>query len=154
MLDPVVRHAQPGDAAALRELESEARARLVTTRGGDRWLATHAEIGAAWPDAIGTGGVFVATVETEPEPAPVGFLVATVRDEAERIVVVEQVYVHPDARELGFGDALLAAAAEYGRASGATIIEAETLPGDREIKNLYERAGITARLIVVSRRLV
>jgi len=34
------------------------------------------------------------------------------------------------------------------------IVEAEALPGDRETKNLYERAGITARNIVVSKRLV
>jgi len=32
-------------------------------------------------------------------------------------------------------------------------IEGEALPGDRETKNLYERARITARLIVVSSEL-
>ena len=32
-------------------------------------------------------------------------------------------------------------------------LEGEALPGDRETKNLYERAGITARLITVSKSL-
>ena len=57
------------------------------------------------------------------------------------------------ARELGFGDALLAAMIDIGRSRGCRHVEAHALPGDRETKNLYERAGITARLITVSRRL-
>jgi len=40
-----------------------------------------------------------------------------------------------------------------GRAAGCAAIEGEALPGDRDVKNLYERAGITARLIVVSKAL-
>ena len=66
---------------------------------------------------------------------------------------VDQVYVTPEAREVGFGDALLAAAADEALGAGASVLEGEALPGDRETKNLYERAGITARLITVSRRL-
>jgi GNAT superfamily N-acetyltransferase len=66
---------------------------------------------------------------------------------------IDQVFVTPDARELGFGDTLVEVATDAARAAGATVIEGEALPGDRETKNLYERAGITARLITVSRRL-
>ena len=157
MIDPLVRRARLTDVASLAQLEQEARAAVAESRGGARWLQTHREVGETWATAIVDSAVFVAEVEIEVEGAlvaiPVGFLVARVRDEAERVVVIEQVYVHPDARENGFGDALVAVAAEYGRTESAALIEAETLPGDREIKNLYERAGITARLIVVSRRL-
>jgi ribosomal protein S18 acetylase RimI-like enzyme len=60
-----------------------------------------------------------------------------------------QVWVSPDAREVGFGDDLLAAATDLARERGAVAIEAEALPGDRDTKNLYERAGITARKLVV-----
>jgi GNAT superfamily N-acetyltransferase len=73
---------------------------------------------------------------------------------ADGVANIEDVYVAPDWRELGFGDALLEAAMDDGRASGCVLIEGEALPGDREIKNLYERAGVTARLIVVSKKLV
>jgi GNAT superfamily N-acetyltransferase len=66
---------------------------------------------------------------------------------------IDQVYVAEEARELGFGDALVAAAMDWAREQGAELIEAETLPGDRNLKNLYERAGVTARLITVSKRL-
>lgn len=157
MIDPVVRRARRSDAAALAELEAEARDQVATSRGGARWLDEHPAIGEGWPDAVETHGVFVATIPTDDvvgESAPiVGYLVAELRHEVVALVVVDQVFVHPDARELGFGDELLAAAVDYGRRAGAALIEANTLPGDREIKNLYERAGITARLITVSKAL-
>jgi len=63
------------------------------------------------------------------------------------------VHVVTAARELGFGDALLVSMIDIGRSHGCRHVEAQALPGDRETKNLYERAGITARLITVSRRL-
>jgi GNAT superfamily N-acetyltransferase len=63
------------------------------------------------------------------------------------------VYVHPEAREVGLGDELLATAMAAARAAGCAALEGTALPGDRETKNLYERAGIVARLIVVSKRL-
>jgi ribosomal protein S18 acetylase RimI-like enzyme len=66
---------------------------------------------------------------------------------------VRQVYVVPGARELGLGDEMLAAAIEATVAAGGATIEAVALPGDRETKNLFERSGLTARLITVSKRL-
>ena len=80
----------------------------------------------------------------------VGYLVS---HHAGQVAFIDDVYVTPDAREVGFGDALVAAAMAAGRAAGCGLIEGEALPGDRHVKNLYERAGITARLIVVSKAL-
>jgi GNAT superfamily N-acetyltransferase len=147
VIDPLVRVADPADVEQLIALEAEARAELVERRGGARWLDTHAARGPGWDATIATGGAVVAHIDD----VVVGYLVATVSDS---IVHVDEVYVTPSARELGFGDALLAAAVEIGRAAGCELIEGEALPGDRDTKNLYERAGITARLITVSRRLV
>ena len=87
-------------------------------------------------------------------PVAVGYLVADLEPGERTIVRVDQVFVHPDARQLGFGDALLAEAIRIGRGRGASMVEAQTLPGDRDLKNLYERAGVTARLIVVSKALI
>jgi len=50
-------------------------------------------------------------------------------------------------------DDLLAAAIDRARERGCAVLEGTALPGDRDTKNLYERAGITARLITVSTRL-
>lgn len=147
MIDPTVRRAVAGDAGQLELLEERARAALVDQRGGARWLATHPVRGDAWPSVIARDPVIVAHIDE----CIVGYLAATIDGE---IVRVEEVYVQPEARELGFGDAMIEATTAAGAAAGCTLIEGEALPGDRDTKNLYERAGITARLIVVSRRLV
>ena len=69
------------------------------------------------------------------------------------IVRIDQVWVTPMARELGFGDGLLEAAIGSARERGAVAVEGQALPGDRQTKNLYERAGIVARLITTYREL-
>ena len=153
MIDPTVRRALSVDAAALHDLERAARLALVDTRGGNRWLDEHPEVGAGWAHAVSDRAVFVAVIPVDNVEVPVGYLVADVVDAPMRIVRVDQVWVEPDARELGFGDEMLASAIAWGCDGGAELVEGHALPGDRNIKNLYERAGVTARLITVSRRL-
>ena len=139
MIDPDVRPATPHDAPQLAWLEAEARATLVELRGGERWLATHPPRAAQWDAVVDTDVVIAAHIDD--------VLVMLVNGP---IAVVDYVYVSPQARELGFGDAMLAAALERARASGCELLEGSSLPGDRDTKNLYERAGIKARLITVS----
>lgn len=141
-----VRPARADDVAALRWLEAEARADVATRRGGPQLLAEHPVVGAGWSALIedSSAHVLVATIDD----VAVGYLelAAVERNGTARVV---QVWVSPDAREIGFGDDLLLAATEIARAGGAAAIEAEALPGDRDTKNLYERAGVTARKLVV-----
>ena len=146
MIDPHVRAARPSDADQLRWLESVARAALVDRRGGRRWLATHPQRGDAWEAEIEAAHVFVAHIDA----VIIGYLVASEQGEVLRI---DDVFVLSDARELGFGDELLAAAIASGRVARLPFLEGEALPGDRDTKNLYERAGIKARLITVSTEL-
>jgi GNAT superfamily N-acetyltransferase len=154
MIDPVVRPARGTDVDELQVLEDEARAGLDGARGGNRWLDEHPPIGARWAEVVAARSVFVAeigdVVGLDQPPAVVGYLVLDVDGDIARI---DQVFVTPGARELGFGDALIEAATDVARTAGARYLEGEALPGDRETKNLFERAGITARLITVSRRL-
>jgi GNAT superfamily N-acetyltransferase len=67
------------------------------------------------------------------------------------ILRVAQVWVDPIARENGFGDHLLELAIGRAKENGAIGVQGESLPGDRHTKNLYERAGIVARLITTYR---
>lgn len=148
MTDPIVRladPARPDDLWQLELLEREARAALDGQRGGERWLVEHPPVGAGWAERCTTADVHVAVIGD----VLVGYLVALVGED--RIVRVDQVWVTPLARELGFGDGMLAAAIERGRAHGAVAVQGESLPGDRQTKNLYERAGIVARLITTFR---
>lgn len=143
MIDPDVRPAEPADAVQLAWLEAEARASLVDQRGGARWLATNQARGDGWQAAIETDAVFVAHIGD----VAVGYLVLVLSGPIARVA---DVYVTPPARELGFGDALLEMAVDRARSGGCELLEGESLPGDRDTKNLYERAGIKARLITVS----
>ena len=62
-------------------------------------------------------------------------------------------YVEQEARELGLGDTMVEHAIATVREAGLEGIESVALPGDRETKNLFERAGLTARLITVYKTL-
>lgn len=146
-----VRPAHLDDIAALRWLEDEARTDVATRRGGPRLLQEHPEVGERWREIIGTGHhrVFVGEIDA----VVVAYLQLGPLMPG-GIATVEQVYVTPEARELGFGDDLLAAAMDAARQAGAVAIEAEALPGDRDTKNLYERAGVTARKLIVWKSLL
>ena len=62
-------------------------------------------------------------------------------------------YVEPDAREVGVGEALLDAVIGWATAQGCTGIDSVALPGMRDTKNFFESAGMVARAIVVHRKL-
>ena len=144
-----VRPARPDDDAAIAQLEAEARAALVDTRGGNALLAEQPAVDD-WHSVIGSADrrVWVATIDD----VVVGYL-ELVTPASGGTGVVRQVYVHPEAREVGFGDYLLAEAIAAIQQMGGAAVESFALPGDRDTKNLYERAGVTARKIIVSKRL-
>lgn len=142
MIDPTVRAARADDVAEIELLQAEARAALVHQRGGDRWLELHPPQ-RDWSEPIAAGRVAVAVIDA----VPVGYLAVSLDGDVARI---DDVYVVGQARELGFGDELLAWGLAWARSQGARLLEGVALPGDRETKNLYERAGIKARMITVS----
>lgn len=146
-VDTHVRRAQPGDVDDLAWLQQMARDAAVDQRGGPAWLdETPAE--HDWGTAITSAdrAVFVGTVEG----VVLGMLDLGI---GPRIAAVRLAYVHPEARELGLGDTMMEHALDAARAAGCAAFEGVALPGDRETKNLYERAGITARKIILSTRL-
>jgi GNAT superfamily N-acetyltransferase len=146
-MNEVVRRAEVTDAAQLGELEVAARHHLIDQRGGAALLAEQPAVGD-WIPAVEDHGRWIGVAELD--GFVVGYLELSVTGE---IAFVRQVYVQPEARELGFGDGLLDAARQEAQRHGCSALEGFALPGDRETKNLYERAGITARKIIVSTRL-
>lgn len=144
-MQQTVRPLEPGDAEEVAALEAMARTALLEQRGGPAHLAEVPAVGewAALP-AEPQQHVWVALIDD----VPVGYLQCRIVPSGPAEVV--QVFVHPQARELGFGDWLLEAALQAARDAGSTVLEGTALPGDRDTKNLYERAGIKARKITVS----
>jgi GNAT superfamily N-acetyltransferase len=135
-----------GDTAVVASLESEARVAAAQFKGGAAWLAEEPAVGE-WGSLPADEGALVACIDGH----VVGYLH---HRRVHSTLIVRSVWVEPEARELGLGDELLAAAVAHGIAAGCTTIEGSALPGDRLTKNLYERAGITARKITVSRSLI
>lgn len=66
---------------------------------------------------------------------------------------IDHVYVEPDAREVGIGDALVLHALDVLSERGARWVGSTALPGDRSMKNLFERHGLVAQSITVGRSL-
>jgi len=150
------RPAGPGDVEVLTGLTARARDHLGTVRGGEALLGAL----RAGPDPVSFAGsdahpsdahmVWCAVIDD----VVVGYCSATIeRDHEDMVVLVREVWVEPDAREVGAGEALVSAAMAWAIAEEATAIDAWALPGARELKNLFERLGLTARLLTVRRSL-
>ena len=148
MIDPDVRTAEPGDVAQLVDLEEEARSALVDQRGGRAGSRSIRSSATAWLERLASDTVFVARIDD----VLVGY--AVVVDDGP-----DDQSGRPGLRDCRAPASSASATrcwrpAWRTRASAAhSVFEGEALPGDRDTKNLYERAGITARLITVSTRL-
>ena len=145
--DPVIRSAGPSDLLQILDMDERARQLVADQRGGAAWLTEHPAL-SDWPPDRVVGCSLVA----EYAGAVVGFLVLVASDRPGRgsIAVVDRVFVEEEAREHGCGDGLLALATDLARERGCRAIEGNALPGDRDTKNLYERAGMKARSIITS----
>lgn len=76
-----------------------------------------------------------------------------VATEADKTATVTHVFVDEEAREIGLGDSLLSFAMRDLAERGITYLAASAQPGDRSLKNLYERHGLVAQTILVGRSL-
>ena len=74
----------------------------------------------------------------------VGF--ASVDVDASPRPLLTRIHVAPGARRLGAGAALM----RHIVAEVSSTLDALSLPGDRETKNLYERQAMKARLIIAT----
>lgn len=114
-----------------------------------RWGDPEAEILAAL--AAADHEVAVGTIDG----AVVGYgIVRTERLGDDSILgVIDDIYVDPDARSVGVGEALMDHLIAWCRAQGCFGVDSLALPGDRATKNFFESFGLVARAIVVHRSL-
>jgi GNAT superfamily N-acetyltransferase len=133
------------------QLLGEALARATSMRGGPALVrgATAEDLLARWCGGGAPSQVFVG----EYEGAVVGVLaVAAVDLGGLRRGRIDCCYVDEDARGVGVGTALMAAAVAWCEAAGCVEVDALALPGDRATKQRLEASGFTARLLTLSRR--
>ena len=112
--------------------------------------------GEAWSPATSSGG---SASKSEPSVVLVAGVGSTVFGSVAATEGVrgqwwiEHVFVEEPAREVGLGDALMNALVEEVRARGGVRLGSSAQPGDRSLKNLFERHGLVARTILVGRDL-
>lgn len=147
---PVIRESVAADITQIVSMDRTARRALENQRGGREWLIEHVAV-----DELDPVPLVSRTLVAEYAGAVVGFLLYDISERPGRglLCTVDRVYVEELARELGCGDGLLDLASEIATTAGCTSIEGNALPGDRETKNLYERASMKARKIVTGRDL-
>ena len=66
---------------------------------------------------------------------------------------VGDIYVLPDARGVGVGEAMMELLMDWARRRGCIGVDSLALPGDRDTKNFFETHGLVARAITVHRTL-
>jgi GNAT superfamily N-acetyltransferase len=67
--------------------------------------------------------------------------------------IIDELFVEPDARAVGVGEAMMEQLLEWFRAQGCSGVDSTALPGARETKNFFEESGFTARLLVMHHRM-
>ena len=140
-----VRKAQSIDASAVSALEQQCVRESQSFRGSAELLADAPFIGNDFDKVLSNAGHLVLVVESSGEIC--GFADMEI---SESVAMVRRVYISEAARELGAGATLIDELRIHAQASGCTRIDAYALPGDRLTKNLFERAGMKARLLIAS----
>jgi GNAT superfamily N-acetyltransferase len=150
------RAATPDDLPALVELARALRAELRGMRGGALW-----ELRDARPEPF--DDAFRALLAREDASLVVGTIDAavigyaaveleTLRD-GTRLGVITELFVDPEARGVGVGEAIAAQLVAFCTQAGCIGIDATALPGHRDTKNFFERTGFTARSLTMHKPL-
>jgi ribosomal protein S18 acetylase RimI-like enzyme len=150
------RRADIGDLEDLGRLAHLGLGELTPMRGGELWALT-----------LGRSEPLTPTLQselTDPnrlvvvgciDEVVVGY--GTVRLQGlaggTTIGVIDDIFTEPEARGVGVGEAMMDMLVEWCRSHGCAGIDAVALPGNRATKNFFERFGLTARAILVHRRL-
>jgi ribosomal protein S18 acetylase RimI-like enzyme len=151
------RVATGADVARLAQLTEEAVAEQAEGRGGAIWSRREARerpadetlaAAVADPDQL----VLVGTID--------GFVIGYVAAHVEPLAdgsplgVISDIYVEPDARGIGVGEAMIDQVLAWCAERGCVGVDALALPGNRHTKNFFETFGFKARALIVHRSLV
>lgn len=131
----------------------EGRVGIADARGGPLWLRREAmpeplepTLSAAVDDPewmIQVGAIL---------EVPLGVVIAQSQAlDDDRLVVVRELYVVPEARGVGLGEAMMNEVVSWAGDIGALGVDGFALPGDRATKNFFETFGLVARGILVHR---
>ncbi|HEY3671820.1 MAG TPA: GNAT family N-acetyltransferase [Acidimicrobiia bacterium] len=150
------RPASAEDIPRVVELAELMRAELGSMRGGALWLERE-----AWAEPLDDayGALLVRDdallLVGAIDDAVIAFAAVALEElrSGARLGVITDLFVEPEAREVGVGEVLVNALVEHCRAAGCLGVDAAALPGHRAAKNFFETHGFTARALTMHRRL-
>jgi GNAT superfamily N-acetyltransferase len=150
------RPATADDIPRVVELAALMRAELGAMRGGALWVERD-----AWPEPL--EDAYSAVLARDDallllgtfDDVALGFAAVVVEQlrSGAHLGVITDLYVEPEAREVGVGEVLVDALVEHCRIAGCIGVDATALPGHRAAKNFFETHGFTARALAMHRRL-
>lgn len=149
------RSATSEDLDAIAGLGQVARSEADGERGAHLLLdLTHASLGVAerYERALEADQELLTVGLVD--DAVVGYGMARIEQGAtETVCVLDELFVHPQARSVGIGAAILSSTQAWARERRCSYVESQVLPGNRESKNFFERVGMVTRAMRVSARL-
>jgi GNAT superfamily N-acetyltransferase len=148
-----VRTATSEDLGDLIALAGAAIAEKLTQKGGRVWARRE---GRRHPEESLRHAVDAPDSEVavgQFDGATIGYGVAHVETLGDGGVlgVVDDIYVDPEGRAVGLGEALMDHLLDWCKGQGCFGVDSLALPGDRATKNFFESFGLVARAIVVHR---
>lgn len=149
--------ATSADLRALIHAADLARHEKLQQRGGPLWSIVEAPDSsrASYPQSLLDDGESLLAVGTI-DDVVTGFASATLlhpNDQGPAIADLQAIFVEPEARGVGVGEALMSVVLEWATANRCRGIDSIALPGDRATKNFFESFGLVARAIKVHKAL-
>ncbi len=146
------RPAGPDDVSVIATLARAMHDELGPIKGGPLLLAREAR-----PEPLEDS--YRALLDRDDALVVVGFIddvvigfgaveIETLRT-GERLGIVTDLFVDPEARSIGIGEAMAGALLAYCAEASCIGVDARALPGHRATKNFFEEQGFTARAIVM-----
>jgi len=150
------RPANPADLPRIAALAEQVIDELTPTRGGAIWARQAARsrpVDAGLAHALDDPQQLLVVGEVD--GTVIGYAAVRIDDlrDGGRLAVLDDLYVEPDARGIGVGEAMMDEVVAWARANDCIGIDSLALPGNRATKNFFESFGLVARAIVVHRRL-
>ncbi|MDP8953657.1 MAG: GNAT family N-acetyltransferase [Actinomycetota bacterium] len=145
------------DLPRLAELAEEAVAEQADHRGGAVWARRETRPRPALPSlAAALEDPLQLVLAGTIDDVVVGYGVVRLERlrTGELLGIVSDLYVEPEAREVGVGEVLIDRVLAWCAEHGCCGVDALALPGNRNTKNFFETFGFTARALIVHRSLV
>lgn len=153
-MEATARAAERDELATVAAMAAEAIEALRPLRGGAVWSNTDARTEPIIDGLLDEHDRSDATIVVGLiDGVPVGYSAAHAQPlhDGRAMARITDLYVIPDGRRVGVGEAMILELERWARSRGLVALDSIALPGDRDTKNFFETFGMVARSISVNR---